>query len=118
MANGGGEDICIARTDEGLRKGGLSLRGVNVESNALFAGTMGLEAMEISDGSSETKLVVVTPETRRDCVLESMDGRDVYELRYGRGSSSFSRSCSCSMLGIGSSAPGRDISELNDVSSS
>jgi hypothetical protein len=63
--------------------------------------------------------VVVTPETRRDCPFERIEVREVYELLYGAGSSmTSSSSCSCSMLGIGSSAPGNDCSELNEKSSS
>ena len=74
--------------------------------------------MEISEGKDETKLVVVTPEMRRDSDLDKIEGRDVNELRYGRGSSMTPSSCSCSMLGIGSSAPGNECSELKDWSPS
>jgi hypothetical protein len=77
---------------------------------------MGFEATEISDGSDETQLVVVTPDTRRDCELERMDCREVYEVVYRDGSSG--ASCSFSMLGTASSTPGSESSELNDISPS
>lgn len=72
--SGGGEAICMARTEEGFRKGGRSLRGVYLGST-VFAGGTGFDATEISDGSEEMKLVVVIPEARRDD--DRIDGREV-----------------------------------------
>lgn len=109
--DGLGDAICIARTDAGLRNGGRSLRGEYRESRALAGGT-GLEATEISDGSDETKLLSVIVESRR--AGEGIDGRDVYEPLYGSGSSCRSPS----MLGIATSAPENDISDVKDTSPS
>jgi hypothetical protein len=103
----------MARTDEGLRNGGRSLRGEYRDSRAL-AGVTGLEATEISDGSDETKLFSVIVESRRDD--ESIGVRDVYEPLYGSGSSG--SSCSPSMLGMATSAPDIDMSEVKDTSPS
>ena len=69
----------MARTEAGLRNGGLSLRGEYRESR-LLAGKMGFEATDISDGSDETKLFVVMPDVRRDCEIELAEGRDVYDV--------------------------------------
>lgn len=101
----------MARTEEGLRNGGRSLRGEYRDSSASAGGT-GFEATDISDGSDETKLFAVMVESRRE--EERIDGRrDVYEPLYGSGSSC--RSCSPSMLGMAISAPEPDISDVNDV---
>lgn len=51
--NGNGEDICMARTEDGFRNGGRSLCGVYLGSRLLVGGA-GLEFTEISDGSDET----------------------------------------------------------------
>jgi hypothetical protein len=109
---GGGEDICIARTEDGLRKGGRSFRGVYRES-ITFAGAAGLMETDISDGSDETKLLAVTPETRREVAADMADGRAVNELLYGAGPPEKSCSCSSSrsMLSSASSSPGSDCSE-------
>lgn len=72
----------MARTEDGLRNGSRSFRGVYRVSTPL-PGTAGLEDIEISDGSDEMKLVVVTPEARRDCEVERIGGREVYEDLYG-----------------------------------
>ena len=55
VGSSGGEDICMARTDSGLRKRGRSLRGV-YRSEASEAGAMGFEAIEDSEGMAETTL--------------------------------------------------------------
>lgn len=103
----------MARTEDGLRNGGRSLRGEYRESRAL-AGATGLEATENSEGSDETKLFSVMVESRR--VDESIDVRDVYEPLHGSGSSS--SSCSRSILGRAKSAPDVDMSDMNDTSPS
>lgn len=85
-----------------------------------FAGAAGFEDTDISDGSDETKLVVVMPETRREVAADRADGRDVNELLYGAGSSAKSCSCSssCSMLWSASSSPGSDCSDMYEAPSS
>jgi hypothetical protein len=50
---GGGDDICMARTDSVFRKRGRSLRA---RAPASLAGRMGFEAIDDSDGIPETKL--------------------------------------------------------------
>lgn len=52
-SRGGGEDICMARTESELRKRGRSLRA---RAPASFAGKMGFEDIEVSEGIAETKL--------------------------------------------------------------
>jgi hypothetical protein len=56
VGNSGGEDICIARTDSGLRNRGLSFRGAYLESPESMAGELGLEVADASEGIAETKL--------------------------------------------------------------
>lgn len=76
VGNGGGEDICMARTEDGFRNGGRSLLGVYRESRLELVGGTGLEdSTEISEGREEIKLVEVTPDVRRDDC--EMEGRDV-----------------------------------------
>ena len=50
---GGGDDICIARTESEFLKRGRSLRA---RAPASLAGRMGLEEMDDSEGMAETKL--------------------------------------------------------------
>ena len=69
----------MARTLEGLRKAGRSLRGVYRASG------LGFDASEISEGMADTTLTSVIVDT----LLEAwLDGREVYALLYGSGWSS------------------------------
>lgn len=54
--SGGGEDICIARTDSGFRNRGRSLRGVYRASLAWLECAFVFEDMEDSVGMAEIKL--------------------------------------------------------------
>ena len=54
--SGGGEAICIALTDSGLRNRGRSLRGVYRASADWLACPFGFDDMEDSEGIAEIKL--------------------------------------------------------------
>jgi hypothetical protein len=74
----GGDDICIARTDSGLRKRGRSGRD---RAAASLAGKAGLEAMDDSEGMAEMKLYCEERRGSRAECEDPIDFRDVYELR-------------------------------------
>jgi hypothetical protein len=56
VGSNGGDDICMARTDSGLRKRGRSLRGVYLASAVSDPGAIGFEDMELSEGMADTTL--------------------------------------------------------------